>query len=103
MDEAISAYAGCAACIVLIDSSMGDSIDFYCANVGDSRAILASGPNTPAIHLSRDLKPSIEEEKSRIEDAGGFVHNNRVNGSLNMSRALGDHDLKDIPFLPPEK
>lgn len=66
----------------------------YCANVGDSRAVLARG--TKAIRLTIDHKPSLPEEAKRITDAGGFIGKcSRVNGVLAISRALGDHMLKN--------
>ena len=40
-----------------------------------------------------------EEEQRRIFGAGGFVAMNRVNGSLAVSRALGDYDFKRHPTL----
>ena len=40
--------------------------------------------------MSIDHKPSQESEKARIEKAGGFVEDDRVDGSLNLSRSLGD-------------
>ena len=33
--------------------------------------------------------------------AGGFVHDGRVNGTLNLSRALGDMEFKRGAQLPP--
>lgn len=66
------------------------------ANVGDSRAVM-SDYNGTAIPLSFDHKPDEENEKNRIEKAGGFVSFVgvwRVNGFLATSRALGDHSLK---------
>lgn len=45
--------------------------------------------------LSEDHKPSNTEEKARIEAAGGFVEEDRVNGSLNLSRSLGDFEYKN--------
>jgi serine/threonine protein phosphatase PrpC len=50
--------------------------------------------------MSIDQKPNMEEEKERIELAGGFVKSNRVDGSLSMSRALGDHQYKSNKSLP---
>lgn len=39
--------------------------------------------------MSRDHKPDLENEKERILKAGGFIHAGRVNGSLNLARAIG--------------
>ena len=44
--------------------------------------------------LSEDHKPDNLDEKKRILAAGGFVEENRVNGSLNLSRSLGDFEYK---------
>lgn len=42
-----------------------------------------------AYNLSRDHKPDLEAERERILKAGGFIHAGRVNGSLNLARAIG--------------
>lgn len=63
------------------------------ANLGDSRCVLRSGGK--AISMSEDHKPECPEEAARISQAGGFVADNRVNGELAMSRALGDFRYKD--------
>ena len=63
-----------------------------CANAGDSRSILVTGGQVVA--LSEDHKPDNLPEKNRIEAAGGFVEESRVNGSLALSRALGDFEYK---------
>lgn len=44
-----------------------------------------------AYNLSRDHKPDLEVERERIMKAGGFIHAGRVNGSLNLARAIGMH------------
>lgn len=44
--------------------------------------------------MSVDHKPDNPGEKARIEKAGGFVSDGRVNGNLNLSRALGDLEYK---------
>jgi len=66
------------------------------ANVGDSRAVLASSKG--AVRLTVDDKPRAEEE--RIRTAGGFVSGDgwgRTNGQLAVSRSLGDFYLH--PFV----
>ncbi|XP_028121662.1 probable protein phosphatase 2C 60 isoform X4 [Camellia sinensis] len=55
-----------------------------------------------AYNLSRDHKPDLEAEKDRILKAGGFVQYGRVNGSLNLARAI-DMELKQNKSLPAEK
>lgn len=73
-----------------------------CANVGDSRAVLGrrggegSGRSEQVVELSHDHKPTLPAERARIEGAGGRVVVGRVDGSLAMSRALGDFELKDL-------
>jgi hypothetical protein len=49
-----------------------------------------SGSFLQAYNLSRDHKPDLEIEKERILKAGGFIHAGRINGSLNLARAIGN-------------
>ncbi|XP_053976203.1 probable protein phosphatase 2C T23F11.1 isoform X1 [Hylaeus volcanicus] len=64
----------------------------YSANAGDSRAVASINGN--AVSLSRDHKPTLKDERERIKAAGGWVEFNRVNGTLALSRALGDFMFK---------
>ena len=64
----------------------------YVANSGDSRSVLCR--NNGPFDMSVDHKPDNIEEKRRIEKAGGYVSDGRVNGNLNLSRALGDLEYK---------
>ena len=66
----------------------------YTANVGDARIVLCR--NGKALRLSYDHKGSDENEGRRIANAGGMVINNRVNGVLAVTRALGDVYMKDL-------
>lgn len=66
----------------------------YTANVGDARIILCR--NGKALRLSYDHKGSDENEGKRIANAGGLILNNRVNGVLAVTRALGDSYMKDL-------
>lgn len=53
--------------------------------------------------LSIDHKPNDKIELDRIIKAGGFVQYNRVNGTLSLSRALGDFKFKTGGSeIPPE-
>jgi protein phosphatase 1G len=70
------------------------------ANAGDSRCILSR--NGRAIPMTNDHKPTDPAEYDRILRAGGFVADGRVNGSLNLSRALGDMEYKRATELGPE-
>ncbi|KAL8712118.1 MAG: hypothetical protein Q9220_003552 [cf. Caloplaca sp. 1 TL-2023] len=66
----------------------------YTANVGDARIVLCR--NGKALRLSYDHKGSDENEGKRISNAGGLILNNRVNGVLAVTRALGDSYMKDL-------
>ncbi|KAI1434862.1 phosphatase 2C-like domain-containing protein [Xylaria sp. CBS 124048] len=66
----------------------------YTANVGDARIILCRAGK--ALRLSYDHKGSDENEGKRIVNAGGLILNNRVNGVLAVTRALGDAYMKEL-------
>ncbi|XP_052469703.1 protein phosphatase 1G [Carassius gibelio] len=72
------------------------------ANAGDSRCVVSE--KGKAVDMSYDHKPEDELELSRIKNAGGKVTmDGRVNGGLNLSRAIGDHFYKRNKALPPEE
>jgi protein phosphatase PTC1 len=66
----------------------------YTANVGDARIILCRSGK--ALRLSYDHKGSDDNEGKRIANAGGLILNNRVNGVLAVTRALGDTYMKEL-------
>eukprot|EP01015_Nassula_variabilis_P009717 TRINITY_DN176_c0_g1_i8.p2 TRINITY_DN176_c0_g1~~TRINITY_DN176_c0_g1_i8.p2 ORF type:complete len:154 (-),score=45.42 TRINITY_DN176_c0_g1_i8:79-540(-) len=47
-----------------------------------------------AKEMSHDHKPDDDKEKERVIKAGGYVSEGRINGNLNLSRALGDLEYK---------
>uniref|UniRef100_H3AUD4 protein-serine/threonine phosphatase n=2 Tax=Latimeria chalumnae TaxID=7897 RepID=H3AUD4_LATCH len=68
----------------------------YFINCGDSRALLCRGGE---VHFyTEDHKPFKPREKERIQNAGGTVTLQRINGSLAVSRALGDFDFKEVEW-----
>ncbi|KAF9617122.1 hypothetical protein IFM89_034172 [Coptis chinensis] len=88
--------SGSTACVAVIRNNQ-----LVVANAGDSRCVISR--KGQAYNLSRDHKPELEGEKERILKAGGFIHAGRVNGSLNLARAIGDMEFKQNKFLPAEK
>lgn len=93
-----SIQAGCTAVVALLKARK----HLYIANAGDSRAVLSR--RGTAIALSEDHKPAQERERTRIVAAGGFLSEIggvcRVNGNLNLSRAIGDLKYKQNDTLP---
>jgi len=71
-------------------------------NLGDSRAIVVRSDGKLE-SLTKDHKPETKEEELRIQKAGGFVRQNRVDGQLAMSRAIGDSKYKDQSQFQPDK
>ena len=69
----------------------------YVANSGDTRAVLSK--NGQAERMSTDHKADDPAEKDRIKASGGIVLDNRVGGSLAVTRAFGDHSLKNAGLI----
>jgi protein phosphatase PTC4 len=73
-------------CVIINDK------DLYSVNLGDSRLIM--GTNGSLKVLSFDHKPNHIGELIRINENGGFIQNNRVQGILALARSFGDFDFK---------
>ena len=99
-ENTVASMAGCTANVILV---VGKKV--YCANAGDSRSYMYTGTagNMEAKPLSFDHKPESEIEKNRIQKAGGTIMMGRVNGNLNLSRAIGDFEYKQSTNLSPEE
>jgi protein phosphatase PTC1 len=82
-----------------VKESDSKSAKLYVANVGDARVVLSH--KGKAIRLTYDHKATDECEIDRVNQAGGIVHNERVNGILAISRAIGDEELKDLIVAQP--
>ena len=75
---------GCTANVLLIVNNL-----LICSNAGDSRCVVAEGGR--ALALSIDHKPYLKKERDRIYKAGSTVNvEGRIDGNLNLSRAIGD-------------
>jgi serine/threonine protein phosphatase PrpC len=79
---------GCTANVVVFDSE-----NYWVANSGDSRSVLCRGGKL--VPLSVDHKP-----ESRIEKSCGTIIEGRVNGGLNLTRAIGNisRNLGDFDY-----
>jgi len=96
--DAYGVHSGCTATSVLI---VGDN-KLICANSGDSRCVLCR--KGVAVPLSRDHNPDQQDEYDRIYKAGGMVNEEgRVEGNLNLSRAIGDLFYKSNTSIAPEE
>jgi protein phosphatase 2C family protein 2/3 len=72
--------------------------EIYVANAGDTRCVIAA--KGKAKDLSIDHKPDLPTEKRRVQRAGGFVEEGRVNGIIAVSRAIGDWEYKSLSLKP---
>jgi hypothetical protein len=86
-DNLVATNMGTTANILLIKNNY-----LYLANVGDSLAVLYK--NGEAIKLNQEHKTSLESEFSRINKSGARIINNRIDGKLNLTRALGKFYIK---------
>ncbi|CAG9315135.1 unnamed protein product [Blepharisma stoltei] len=96
-------FSGTTACVVLMTQNK-----IFCANAGDSRAILGRNTNGrwDSIPISRDHKPKELDEASRVMKSGGRICEQEIGGKkygplrvwmknqnlpgLAMTRSLGD-------------
>ncbi|KAF0933195.1 hypothetical protein E2562_016140 [Oryza meyeriana var. granulata] len=83
------------------------------ANAGDAKAVLARSTSTDgegvvegtksqlkAIVLTREHKAIFPQERARIQKAGGSVGpNGRLQGRIEVSRALGDRQFKKVGLI----
>ena len=98
--------SGCCALFCLIDCCETDKM-ILMANVGDSCGHVymqnnQTGMISNVYTMSIEHRPSKQnkEEYDRIINLGGLIYDNRVNGQLAVTRALGDVTLK--PYVSNE-
>ena len=78
---------GTTANIILIKNNT-----LYLANVGDSLSVMYK--NNKAYNLNREHQTILEEEKERVLRSGATINGYRINGMLNLTRAIGDFRFK---------
>ena len=78
---------GTTANIMLIKNNV-----IYIANVGDSLSVMYK--NKKAYNLNREHQTIIETEKDRVLKSGASIEGYRINGMLNLTRAIGDLRFK---------
>ena len=95
--EIVAEYkaTGSTAAIALI---IGDKI--IVANVGDTRVLLVDASGT-AIRLTVDHNTSNAEERKAIEERGGTIFQNRVNGMISLTRCFGDGTQEGVITCEP--
>lgn len=91
-DECARLKGGSTGTIAIVDKEKNELVMI---NLGDSRQVLLDGAGK-VLAATVDHKPTDAAEKQRVEAAGGFVRNGRVDGVLAVSCAFGDFDLKPI-------
>jgi serine/threonine protein phosphatase PrpC len=89
---------GCTANVLMIDWERRKII---VANAGDSRCVMGHGGKCTA--LSFDHKPECQTEIDRIYKAGSVITEGRVDGNLNLTRALGDLRHKQKEHISQEE
>lgn len=96
----VSEKSGTTATIALL---VGNQL--YIANVGDSSAIFKKESEAEPVFVTFNHKAEEESEKKRITSQGGIVvfygGGFRVNGSLAVSRSIGDYSYGDVVIAEP--
>ena len=74
-----------------------NGVQLVVAHVGDSRAVLCR--SNKACRLTQDHDPKVDSERERILKCNGHFSSasfgkSRVNGRLEMTRSIGDVELK---------
>jgi len=90
--RAIEQDGSTALCVVL------EGNELMVANCGDCRAIMSQCGGLIQ-QITRDHRPTDEEEEQRIVLQGGTVIGGRLQGQLGVSRAFGNYEFKESNIL----
>ncbi len=72
----------------------------YTGNMGDSRAVVFQEESFGCLNNLHDF--SNEKERKAVEQRGGTLFNNRLEGELALSRSIGDINFKAHMSNEPE-
>ena len=87
LDNLVASEMGTTANIMLIKNGV-----IYLANVGDSLSVMYK--HKKAYNLNKEHQTIIESEKERVIKSGAQIIGYRINGMLNLTRAIGDLKFK---------
>ena len=87
LEHLVASEMGTTANIMLIKNGI-----IYIANVGDSLSVMYK--HKKAYNLNREHQTIIESEKERVIKSGAKIIGYRINGMLNLTRAIGDLKFK---------
>ena len=87
LENFVANEMGTTANIMLIKNGI-----IYIANVGDSLSVMYK--NKKAYNLNREHQTIIQTEKERVLKSGANIVGFRINGMLNLTRAIGDLKFK---------
>ena len=87
LDNFVANEMGTTANIMLIKNGI-----IYIANVGDSLSVMYK--NKKAYNLNKEHQLIIEAEKERVLKSGANIVGFRINGMINLTRAIGDLKFK---------
>lgn len=94
MKESVPSAGACV--VTALVERCGEKRWLWVANAGDARAVLCR--DGKAVRLSEEHKPDNEAEAERVTRLGAFIKTSgevkRVNGLVGVTRALGDHMMK---------
>jgi len=92
IDKSLEKYeqaenCGSTAVVVIVNNN-----NIYCANVGDSKCFYLNKNNV--VQLTEDHNCKNEKEKEELKKKGILIFQNRVFGSLSLTRTMGDLEFK---------
>lgn len=92
-------HSGCTSASVILETDPNtNKSKLYVANIGDTRVVLVR--KGIALRLTEDHNSKTNQtEVQRIKDAGGYVFGKKVGGQLSVTRAFGDHHLKECGVI----